>query len=416
MHEIVVGFLATVFWRVLAIIGLSIGALASCVSQPGSIFGDGVEYSDGYDPAAVEAQWRLEAQTHRTDASYSLSGNGRVSSSLILGSPRNSVFLKNFETGIVLQFALPQMDAVLLDPEISDDAAKIAVVRSKIDAPYTFLSDIIIINTKGEIIDTISECNGLYRQPAFSPDGKKIAYFKYANNGIPSDIPIERGGKFSTVWLPFEFDLETREERQLVDLAWAASGWIEYVENASAFAVRAFDVQFFEDKETFSGVRYRRWRGKGGNSVLDQLSDTNRLNLLAPQIVSIVPSAAETNEQISAALKSRSIFIVSGASSLDYIATRRSPEAAGMFELLLLDSNFDIRTVVSRAAPFVHEAAISRDGCVIMEGRRPRGSKDVTTTIWNICGGTSFSYPEQIQTQSEVIQIVGETPNDCGDN
>ncbi|MFC6197916.1 TolB family protein [Ponticaulis profundi] len=377
-----------------------------------------------------QADWTNKRNVHKDHPRYAISGDGKWVAFTTQGRPQNSLTILNVETGEFYDLQSEDPDTVLFDADLSDDGARLAVVRGRRDeySSHVVESDIVITDLQGKILDSVPSCNDLYSSPSFSPDGERIAYYQFANNGIRSDRIENRGSTLLTPDLAMEFDLVSRSERQLVDLAWLSTGWIDYTGSGDVFALRAGEVARRKPETAPGFARPVLWGYLGGESVLDQFSEEKRGTLYLPALYLLNPDAERPEDQITGSFDRNGDWVFRGAARSGYLVQYNNPRRT-QSGLWLVPEDFlaahpddvDVESgnvppdwpFISSSGDFVHAAAISYNGCFVVDARKQRVLRDVTIHVWNICSGELLQTVEEPKTIARTVVMEGGYRDEC---
>ncbi len=359
----------------------------------------------------------------KTQPSFSLSGDGSYMVGELIGKPYSAITYFDLTTGTVRDLQSANPDEYLATPDISDDGKRIAVVRSQDDRRA--LSDILILNTSGEVEDRISSCNGGYRSPAFSADGRKLVYLKYANAQPDENLSL-RGTLRVSVWQPMEFDFESRTERPVVDLAWLSPGWIDYGPAGQAqFYARLQEPVGYDPEPTGKWAGKKHWFTPMQTSVLSNYTKRKYLDVFISRFVSLSPDAPDpenwvvplfVNSDRGFAVSSRASTngAVLGIGEKGFLAQEHKP--GDPYDLKLISWDGATEQVISSSKDPEYEAAISRDGCVILDSRKPLKSlRNVpnVVTLRNICQMSEQSLSFEHDLVQGALLIRSDFENDC---
>lgn len=383
-----------------------------------------------------QADWANKRNVHKKVPRYAISGDGKWVAFTTQGRPQNSLTILNVETGEFYALQSEDPDTVLFDADLSDDGARLAVVRGRRDeySSRVVESDIVIVDLHGEVLDSVPSCNDLYSSPSFSPDGERIAYYQYANNGIRGDKIENRGLTLLTPGLAMEFDLVSRSERQLVDLAWLSTGWIDYTGNGNAYALRAGEVARRKPETAPGFARPVLWGYLGGESILDQFSEEKRGTLYVPALYRLTPDAERPEDQIIGSFDRNGTWSVRGAARNSLLMQHAySPQPnwrdGPYYDLQVVPESFlwqnppppeveylDVpqgAVLVSSSKEAVHAAAISYNGCFVVDARKQVVIRDVTIHVWNICSGELLQSVEEPKTVAKTVVMEGGYRDEC---
>lgn len=376
----------------------------------------GPPFPGGLPEMPLQDTLAMAQQAYHLNGDYSLSGDGKVVAFVTPGKSERTLSILDTQTGAFFDFITSDEDDLVADPDVSDDGSKVVFVRYELEYLPTSpaRSEIVIVDMDGAVLDRISECNGLYRDPAFSFNGQKVVYFKYANNNR-GNVVSQRGAFITTVWLPFEYNLETRQERQLVDLAWSVAGWIDYGDSDTEYILRAFSADTAFERGGYEGVdSYLYWGGWGGRSVLDIYTEDKRRTLYGPHAILLQPDSENPEEWIEAIIPNGSPYNALAYASGQFLASRNGYEGRVPYRDLvrLARDGVEVEQVSSSPTAYVHGAALSRDGCVVLDARRELREDDVAIFIHNSCAGTLQQF-DQPDTITDTVAIEGAFSNEC---
>ena len=401
---------------VLVLVFILFGVMTGCLSPQNS---EEETTKDRYRPA-----WLDVHNGHRIHPTYSISNDGRIVAFTTLGKPQSTISILEVHSGLIYDIKTESEQDVLLAPDISDDGKKIVFTRG-VQGSATInhvLNEIIIADLEGRILDRVHFCNALYKSPVLSPDGDELAYFQYANIGTPADDIGDRGVTLSIINVAMSFDLKAREERQLVDLAWRATSWIDYVADNGSYALRVSDVVRRNRDWGPENNRPVRWgAGSGGGlSILNQFSQEKRSSLYFPKLTWLMPDATDLETSIVGAdERSLAGWFIHGVSRDLFLSTYRyagnDMELRVGAQTALLEQG-DLLTksqLVSSSSDPVHGAAISYNGCFIVDARRPLRSEAVSITVYDICSGKVLRKIDEPKTTERVVELEGVFENDC---
>jgi hypothetical protein len=112
----------------------------------------------------------------------------------------------------------------------------------------------------------VGERGRAYRYPAFSPDGKRIAYWRDIDAPYPAERPLDPNARYPVGYALFEYDLATGVETRLAEQAFALPSRLFYRPQDDGFYYSAMDS--LEPDPGPRGWRTRLWYETGEESDL----------------------------------------------------------------------------------------------------------------------------------------------------
>ncbi|MDP3747077.1 MAG: hypothetical protein Q8Q88_08510 [Phenylobacterium sp.] len=167
-----------------------------------------------------------------------VSPDGALFVSATAGRPVNELDLVDIATRKGRVLSHPERRIELSQPAFSPDGKQLAFVASlpSDTGEYTGVSAIWITDLRGRAVRVISAPGRLYAAPAFSPDGRKLAYFRDVlappAPGMAKMPPENRALKPMAL---FETDLATGREARLAEQAYQGGLTIAYDEQGGLY-------------------------------------------------------------------------------------------------------------------------------------------------------------------------------------
>ena len=213
---------------------LAVAGVWLAVGRPGA---DEMSFNGGQLPSGTQIVGR-SGVTHSNYDGLAISPDGEL---LVAATPFvaiNRLDLIRWRTEEGTAFEHPDASMALVEPTFSPDGRLIAfvVARPSRAGGITEVSEIWISDTLGNVSKKLRTSNRLYSAPAFSPDGRKLAYFRDIEDeeAGPSPEAAERRASRGEVALAlFEYDLALQTEVQLTTQPFTSPFRLHYAKDGS---------------------------------------------------------------------------------------------------------------------------------------------------------------------------------------
>jgi hypothetical protein len=151
-------------------------------------------------------------------------------------SPGLILFDLDSERGTLLTYPVPTLE--LVEPSFSRDGKQVVFLATPV--PRFGWTEIWIASSEGVFERRLPDCHGRHRAPAFSPDGRQVAYFRDADRAsseawLKVMWPEQRSRLLFHPFGIFIYDLDTQVERQITSLAYYVVEFIEFMTDDSLF-------------------------------------------------------------------------------------------------------------------------------------------------------------------------------------
>ncbi len=323
----------------------------------------------------------------RSFSRMALAGDGSACLVMNRQGPPNEALLIDLKSGERLTIAHPDPTMGLLEGSFSPDGQTLALVVAKPTSlgPYTGLSEIHLLDRSGGLKRRIASAF-YYREPAFSPDGSRLAYLRdvtgdSSSTGRPDPQPRER--QFRALAL-YERDIEGDSEQRLDAQAFVGGKGLSYGRATDEIWFSPGEPLGLIDGSPENGVwlSSNQARATGPGMPYDRCALKRRGEPLDYPLLSIVDSSIDLTN----------MALVGFSESGVLLSNWRSTGSGGVSELYLLA---DRRlTHIWSGLPNVPSdvQAIARDGSVIAVGdqgplRRARDPLRLTLLQRAMAGG-----------------------------
>jgi len=164
--------------------------------------------------AAAAQDWRTDP-THTESDGIAVSADGARVISASMGHPGDELRVFDLGTGAGYLLKHPDKRIVLSDPAVSPDGTRLAFVVGR--PGRTRASEIWITDIDGGHPVRLRELGRAYRRPAFSPDGRRLAYFRDVDAPPAGDPREPLNGPNARAYALFERDLDSGTEARLAE-------------------------------------------------------------------------------------------------------------------------------------------------------------------------------------------------------